>query len=97
MKAMQKGVDEYLEPMTAVSRHGKSFAHENLSYHETSAHREGLLAKVSYVAQVRGPCCVHYHLLSDLEDFQVAALHWSTNYASQLYMSARLGLNLMSR
>lgn len=80
--------------MTAVSHHGKSFAHDNLSYHETSARREGLLAKFSYVAQVSGPCCVYYHLLNDLEGFQVAALHWSINYAYQLYVSVRLGLKL---
>lgn len=40
MKALQKGVDEFLEPMTAVCHHGKSSAHE------TSARHEGLLAKV---------------------------------------------------
>lgn len=96
MKALQKGVDEVLKPMTAVSHHGKSFAHDNLSYHATSAHREGLLAKVSYVAQVLAPYCVHFHFLNDLEGFQVAALHWPTNYACQLYVSVRLGLKSKS-
>ena len=96
MKALQKGVDEFLEPMTAVCHHGKSFARENLSFHETSARHEGLLAKVSYVAQVMGLYRARYHLLNDLEGFQVAALHWSTKYACQLYVSVRLGLSLMS-
>lgn len=96
-RALQKGVDEFLEPMTAVCHHGKSFAHENLSFHGTYARRGGLLAKVSYVAQVMGPCHAHYHLLHDLEGFQVAALHWSTNYVCQLYASVRLDLSLVNR
>lgn len=63
----------------------------------TSVLHEELLAKVLYVAQVIGdPSLAHYHCLTDLEWVQIAALHRSTNCAFQLYLAARLGLNLMN-
>lgn len=80
MKVLQKGVDEVLKFMIVVFYYGKLFVYDNLSYYEIFVYREGFFAKILYVVQVSGFCCVYYYLLNDFEGFQVVVFYWFINY-----------------